>query len=197
VDVTPTPFTAEQFLDLERQQAMADKRAGPRSEKQQEAHAKLQEKNRERNAERAAAKEAAGGGAAEPSVAKGGASLTKKSLHQMMEMVSAGLAMGERTRPYALEPVEIDMLTDAWYEVIRLYPGVGGYFAVGNKLTAWGQALMLTTMVLDRKVKYAQSLQAQMGAGPAHSNSGTERNGQNYAPAPAVGYTPVFDPSGQ
>jgi hypothetical protein len=198
MDVEPVALSQEDMADLERQQAEAAARWPNATERQRELYRKNSANPFNGKASRgrpAKAKMATGAAAPKPKPS-GGGSLTKASLHQMLEMASAALMLGERTRPYALDMTEIDALTDAWYEVIRLYPSMGSYFSMGNKLTAWGQALMITTVILDRKVKYAQSVQAQVGAGATYPDSGAQRNGQNNVAAPPVGYTPVFDSTG-
>jgi hypothetical protein len=197
MDVEPVALSQEDMADLERQQAEAASRWPNATPKQREVYQQLGARNRGRpkGVPNKVRNGAVPLGAPKPKAA-GGGSLTKASLHQMMEMASAALMLGERTRPYALDMSEIDALTDAWYEVIRLYPSMGSYFSMGNKLTAWGQALMITTVILDRKVKYAQSVQAQVAAGATYPDSGPQRNGQDNAAAPPVGYTPVFDSAG-
>lgn len=83
--------------------------------------------------------------------------ITKASLRGAFEF--AGLALMVTGIP-PLTTEEVSSLTDSWYEVLKMYPTAAKYLVAGNKLTAWGNAVFCTAMVVMRRVPNAPNNQA-------------------------------------
>lgn len=76
--------------------------------------------------------------------------ITKSALKGMLEVANGGFALAGYGR-LALLPEEIESLADSWYEVIKLYPAFGQVLTKGNVLSVWGNALVVTLIVLERR----------------------------------------------
>jgi hypothetical protein len=110
----------------------------------------------------------------QPRGRRAAAPITKPALRGAIEFASMGLLL---TGMQPLETQEITQLTDSWYEVIKLYPSVGKYLVMGNKLTVWGNALICTSMIVMRRLPSAPNNQT----GPARTPMWHDWQRQNHS----------------
>jgi len=77
---------------------------------------------------------------------------------------------------YSLSDEEIDQLTDVWYDVIKEYPAVSDLLVKGKKLTVWGRALVVTYMIVAKRIPSLNG-STEQGASEQPKQPTTNSNG--------------------
>src|SRR5262245_27327387 len=79
---------------------------------------------------------------------------------------------------YALTDEEVDQLTDVWYDVIKEYPAVSDLLVKGKKITVWGRALVVTYMIVSKRIPAINGSAEQAKSKP-ETGAGTKPTNSN------------------